>query len=66
MEKKFFTIDDVAWYLGYAPTYIRNLVRQNKIPYLKPNGKLLFSVEEIDNWVQSDGKIFPERMVVND
>jgi len=51
VEKKFMNIKELAQYIGYNITTIRNLVRQEKIPYYKPAGKLLFMIPEIDQWV---------------
>ena len=44
-------IRELSNYTGFKVGTIRNLVRQDKIPYYKPTGKLLFMVDEIDQWV---------------
>lgn len=54
MEKKFLSVRELAEYLDYTEQSIRNLVTQNKIPYLKPNGKLFFEKAAIDNWMRGD------------
>ena len=53
MEKKFMNIRELADYTGYEISTIRNLIRQDKIPYYKPTGKLLFMITEIDEWILS-------------
>jgi excisionase family DNA binding protein len=63
VEKKFITVAELAEYLGYNKQTVYNLVNQEKVPYLKPNGKLLFDVEAIDNWVRSSGKGGDDEMV---
>lgn len=47
---KFLTVDEVAELLRAEPETIRNWVSQERIPYRKAGGKVLFLLEEILEW----------------
>ena len=47
---KFLTVDEVAELLRAEPETIRNWVSQERIPYRKAGGKVLFLLEEILDW----------------
>lgn len=39
-------------YLHFAPSYLYKLTSQQKIPFYKPNGKMLFfNKKELDEWI---------------
>lgn len=39
-------------YLGLSKSYLFKLTSQNKLPFFKPNGKLIyFLVSDLDNWI---------------
>lgn len=49
--KNVLTFDDVAVLTGLSKSYLYKLTSTHKIPYYKPNGKLVyFNREEIENW----------------
>lgn len=49
--KDVLTFDDVAVLTGLSKSYLYKLTSTHKIPYYKPNGKLVyFNREEIENW----------------
>lgn len=53
--KTIFTVDDLINYTGLKRSYIYKLVHLGKIPYSKPQGKLLFfDREEIDHWLRQN------------
>lgn len=52
-EKRIWTTDDAAAYLGRTPAAVRNLVLRRLIPYRKVGGRLAFIPEEIEKWVRS-------------
>ena len=54
MDRKYLTIEQAAEYLGYSVNGIRYLVKVKKIPFNKPNGKIIFIREELDNWVKGN------------
>lgn len=43
---------ELAEYLGMDRQSIYQLIHQNKIPYMKPAGKLFFDRVEIEKWLQ--------------
>ena len=48
-------IDEAAEYLGRQKSYLYQLTCQKKIPFHKPNGKVIyFFKEEIDAWVYNN------------
>jgi len=47
---KFLTVDEAAELLRAEPETIRNWVSQERIPYRKAGGKVLFLLEEILEW----------------
>lgn len=50
--KIFFTMAEAKVYTGFSYSYLYKLTHQNKIPYYKPQGKLIFfKKEEIDQWL---------------
>ena len=52
--KEFLTVDELAIYIGLKKSYIYKLVMANKIPFSKPNGKMLFfDRKKIDDWLFS-------------
>jgi len=53
---EYLTVKELSLYLKRSPGAVRNLVLRRQIPFRKPSGRLLFSREEIDLWVeQSEG-----------
>ena len=56
MEKRFYTVDEIAIYLGLSVSAIRTWVRLGKIPVSKINGGIRFNVEEIDVWIKKINK----------
>lgn len=54
-EKRIFFVDDLADYTGFSKSTIYHLVQQRKIPYSRPNGKVLtFERSLIDAWLLSN------------
>ena len=56
MEKRFYTVDEIAIYLGFSVSAIRKWVRLGTIPFSKINGGIRFNVEEIDVWIKKINK----------
>ena len=51
-NKKVLTFDEACDYSGISRAYMYNLTSKNKIPFSKPNGKVIFfSKDELDNWL---------------
>lgn len=53
--KKFLTLKEASEYTGYSKNKMYALVRENKIPYSKPedggSGKLFFKKEDLDEYM---------------
>ena len=53
--KSMLTIDDVAFLTGLGKSYLYRLTCERKIPYYKPNGKLMyFDRGEIEAWMKQN------------
>lgn len=51
-QKKVLNFDDVCDYTGISKSYLYKLTSQKRIPFSKPNGKVIFfDKEELDNWL---------------
>ena len=51
MEKRFYTVEEIATYLGFSVSAIRKWVRTGQIPFCKINGGIRFDQSEVDKWV---------------
>jgi len=58
LEKAYYTIDDVAYLLGYQKSYIYKMTNKRTIPHRKLNGKIIFLKSEIDAWIKSKPLLF--------
>ena len=52
-EKRLFTVDEAAYYLGLTKTTLYTWTCQKKIPYVKIGRALRFDRAELDTWVES-------------
>jgi excisionase family DNA binding protein len=54
VEKKWFSVDETAYYLGYSKDKVYKLI-QNEwlegVHYHKPTGRVIINREKIDEWV---------------
>lgn len=57
VNKKVFTVDELALWLGVGEGRIRCLISNKEIPYYKNGGKVYFSKEEIEQW-QLQGRVY--------
>jgi len=63
MEKRYYTVKEIAKYLVFSPNTIRKWVRFGWIPFCKMNGGIRFDIHAIDAWVQKNTrKIYHERL----
>ena len=53
MTKRLLDIDDAADYLNVSPRFIRRLIAQRRINYLKIGKFVRFDQDELDDWVQA-------------
>jgi len=51
MEKRFYTVDEIAIYLGFSVSAIRKWIRLGSIPHCKINGGIRLDKQEVDKWV---------------
>ena len=51
MEKRFFTVQEIAKYLGFSVGAIRKWIRSGDIPFCRLNGGIRFDIHQIDKWV---------------
>lgn len=50
--KDVLTVEDAAIMTGLSPSYIYKMTMQHKLPYYKPNGKLIFfKKKELEEWM---------------
>ena len=54
MEKRFYTVEDIAIYLGFSVSAIRKWIRQGGIPFWRINGGIRFDLQEIDKWTHKN------------
>jgi len=53
VEKKFISIKEASQLLSISVTKINMLIKEDKIPSYKVNGKRLFDKDELIKWVKS-------------
>ena len=51
MDKKFFTLSEIASYLQISKSLIYKMCSARKIPFYKIGGQNRFDRQEIDEWV---------------
>lgn len=52
-QKRFFTSEEAAKYLGISKSYLYKLTYRKQIPHYKPIGKMCyFEREELEKWLQ--------------
>lgn len=56
-RKTFLTIPELAKYLRVSTSTIRNRMREGSIPRKKVFGRVLFDIEEINEWVKMHGDL---------
>lgn len=49
--KKVLNVTDVALLLGVSESRVRHLVAAKEIPHYKPNGRIYFDKEDIENYL---------------
>ena len=52
--KTLFSTKELAEYTGYSIHSIYYMIKNNTIPYYKPNRKVFFKKDDIDNWIDSE------------
>lgn len=52
MQRKTFTVQETADYLGVCQDTIYNMVREKQIPHFRVRRRIFFSRETIDAWMR--------------
>lgn len=51
-NKRVLTFDEACDYTGISKSYLYKLTSENRIPFSKPNGKVIFfEREKLENWL---------------
>ena len=70
IEKRWLNINEAAIYIGYKKETIHKKVQNGEfqpgINYYKQNGKLLFDINELDNWVMGISTLKKSTVVLID
>lgn len=54
-QKEVLTFSEGCAYCGFTSSYMYKLTSFNKIPYYKPNGKMIFFLRsELEGWILSN------------
>jgi len=51
LQRKFFYTDGLAVFFDRSPGSIRNMVARKAIPFRKVGGRLIFFLDEIEEWM---------------
>ena len=54
--KKYLTAAEAAEYLRISERNLRSLIKQNKVPFYKLEGKILFKISELDSMLDKNKK----------
>lgn len=55
LNKEVLTIDEASIYIGCTKGHLYKLTSKNKIPYYKPNNKLIyFDKSELNDWLRQN------------
>ncbi|HNP17598.1 MAG TPA: helix-turn-helix domain-containing protein [Fulvivirga sp.] len=55
-KKKFLTIEEATEMTGYSKSTIYRMTSERTIPHLKNGGKLMFSYDDLSEWLMSGKK----------
>lgn len=61
MQRKTFTVQEVAEYLGVHQDTIYTMVRQKQIPHFRVRRRIFFNQNTIDSWIEKQ-----ETMIVRE
>lgn len=67
-KKEFLTVDEAAELTRFSKGSIYNMVSKGKIPFIKQGGKLLFSSDQLIEWLKSKSTkpLSDDRFMVGD
>ena len=50
--KRYYSVNEIAQYLGVSSAGIRKWIRCDCIPFIKINGAIRFDIEKISKWIK--------------
>jgi excisionase family DNA binding protein len=56
IDKKYLTVKEAANYLRTSDRNLRGLMKQNKVPFYRLEGKILFKISELDDMLEKNKK----------
>ena len=54
VNKKYLSLPEAAEYLRISDRNLRKLTKNNKIPFYKLEGKILFKISELDKYIEKN------------
>ena len=54
VNKKYLSLQEAAEYLRISDRNLRKLTKNNKIPFYKLEGKILFKISELDKYIEKN------------
>lgn len=57
LDKRMLTSQEAADYLGVSREQLYQLIRTGKLPFVKPNRKMFFNKERLDEWVSENSHV---------
>lgn len=54
MERRFYSVEEIATFLGCSVSAIRKWIRMGKIPFCRFNGAIRFDILEINKWTSKN------------
>ena len=54
VNKKYLSLTEAAEYLRISDRNLRKLTKNNKIPFYKLEGKILFKISELDKYIEKN------------
>ena len=52
-EKRYMNVKQVCEYLGISQSFLRKLIREEKILYSRAEGKILLEKSQVDKWIEA-------------
>jgi len=58
MNKRFYTVSEIAEYLGLSVSTVRKWIRTGQIPYCRMNSAIRFDIKKIDEWTENNNRTY--------
>lgn len=56
MCRRFYTVNEIAHYLGISNSTVRKWIRSAKIPFSRLNGGIRFDIQVIEQWAKKNSE----------